>query len=365
VSINLAESQVEMIAPTIDPRAARAAAEYLRVVRSIKDESLWALIMFANTNIFMWHIDSFARDFDPVPAFVEQFEQATRLLESAAKTGIVGGHFPVRTAAETPNAGEGYISTMFSDVWVALSDDVYFDETYNLIVQRFARNGVDAAALFKDKVVVDAGCGSGKFAAGIARLGAKKVIGLDIGERGLEFAREQAKKKNYGERLEYRYGSAHDLPLEDRSVDMVWSNGVIHLTDDYDGCVREFARVLKPDGTLYLYVNGRFSLFELLFDTLRMASEAIPRHLFQHYLLSIGINSGRVYWMMCAFYATYQWRARAEVEALLKKEGFEDIRQLTRGADFDQIEQVSVGVLFADVKYGEAQLKYLARRKVA
>jgi ubiquinone/menaquinone biosynthesis C-methylase UbiE len=286
-------------------------------------------------------------------------------LLTAADSGVAGGDFPIRTGQEKPDAGEGYISKMFSDVWVALSDDVYFDETYNLIVERFARNGIDAGGLFKDKIVVDAGCGSGKFAAGIARLGAKKVIGLDIGERGLEFARVQAKKQPYGSRLEYRYGSAHKLPLEDQSVDMIWSNGVIHLTDDYDGCVREFARVLKPNGTLYLYVNGRFGLFELLFDTLRMASEVIPRHLFQHFLLSLGINSGRVYWMMCAFYATYQWRARGEVEALLAKEGFEDIRQLQRGVDFDQIEQVSAGIPYADVKYGEAQLKYLARRKPA
>jgi ubiquinone/menaquinone biosynthesis C-methylase UbiE len=345
--------------------AEKAAARYLECVRTLTDRSYWPLIMLTNTNIFLWHIDGFKQTVDPVVGLARQFNQASKFLEYVYASGLSGGYFPSQPESERTTGDERFISTMFSDVWVALSDDVYFDETYNLIVQRFARNGVDPVALFRDKVVIDVGCGSGKFAAGIARLGARKVIGLDIGERGLEFAREQAKKKSYGDRLEFRYGSAHDLPLEDRSVDMVWSNGVVHLTDDYDGCVREFARVLKPGGTLYLYVNGRFGLFELLLDTLRMASEAIPRHLFQHYLLSMGINSGRVYWMMCAFYATYQWRARAEVEALLKREGFEDIRQLTRGADFDQIEQVSAGVPFAEVKYGEAQLKYLARRKVA
>ena len=354
--------QAKALGSEVDPRVIRAADAYIQAAKGIKDESLWALLMFTNTNIFMWHIDAFARDFDPVPATIEQFEQATRLLTAAGQSGVAGGKFPLRAGGEVPDAGEKYISTMFSDVWVALSDDVYFDETYNLIVQRFSKNGIDAAEIFKDKVVVDAGCGSGKFSAGIARLGAKKVIGLDIGKRGLEFAREQAKKKAYGDRLEYRYGSAHELPLDDRSVDMVWSNGVIHLTDDYNGCVSEFARVLKPNGTLYLYVNGRFGLFELLFDTLRIASGSIPRHLFQHYLLSLGINSGRVYWMMCAFYATYQWRARAEVEALLAREGFVDIRQMPRGMDFDQIEQVTVGVPYANVKYGEAQLKYLARK---
>jgi ubiquinone/menaquinone biosynthesis C-methylase UbiE len=345
-----------------DPRAVRATEEYLTTVKAIEDESLWAVLMFANTNLFMWHIEAFAGDGDPVPAFVAEFEKATELVREASAARITDGHFPVRADRERPDGGEDYISTMFSDVWLALSDDVYFDETYRFIVERFRRSGFDAEETFKGKTVIDVGCGSGKFAAGLARLGAKKVTGFDIGRKGLDFAREQAKKVPYGDRLDYQYGSAHELPIPDQSVDAVWSNGVIHLTDDYDGCVREFARVLKPGGTLYLYVNGRFGLFELLFDALRIASEAIPRHLFQHYLLSLGINSGRVYWMMCAFYATYQWRARSELESLLKREGFTDLRQMKRGMDFDQIEQVSAGVPYADVKYGEAQLKYLARR---
>ena len=342
--------------------AHRAAQSYLESVRALDDESYWPLIMFTNTNLFMSHIDAFKEDADPVPEFAARFDEAATLLRQASGSGVAGGRFPRRAPEELPGPDEGYISTMFSDVWQSLSDDVYFDETYRFIVERLGRNGVNAEGLFRDKVVVDAGCGSGKFSASIARLGAKQVIGMDIGEKGLAFAREQAKKVPYGDRLDYRCGSAHDLPLDDASVDMVWSNGVIHLTDDYDGCIREFARVIKPGGDLYLYVNGRFGLFELLFDTLRLASEWIPRQLFQHYLLSLGINTGRVYWMMCAFYATYQWRAKAEVEALLLQEGFRDLAQLTRGIDFDQIEQVTAGVPFADIKYGEAQLKYLAKR---
>ncbi len=348
----------------MEKRAVTAAAKYLKTVRSFDDESYWPLIMFCNTNIFMWHIDAFQHAGDPVSAFVEQFERAEVFLRAASASRIAREHFPVRAIGERPNSSESFISTMFSDVWLALSDDVYFDETHNFIVERFARNGVDAREIFKDKLVIDVGCGSGKFSAGIARLGAKKVIGFDIGQKGLEFARQQAKKAPYGDRLEYCYGSAHELPVDDKSVDVVWSNGVVHLTDDYDGCIKEFSRVIKPGGTLYLYVNGRFGLFELMFNTLRQTSESVPRHLFQHFLLSLGINSGRVYWMMCAFYATYQWRAKNEVEALLSREGFVDIHQLIRGMDFDQIEQVSAGIPHAAVKYGEAQLKYLARRAV-
>ena len=42
--------------------------------------------------------------------------------------------------------------------------------------------------------------------------------------------------------------------------------------------------------------------------------------------------------------------------------GFSDFRQLTRGIVLDPIEQVTIGAPYADVKYGEGQLKFLAKR---
>ncbi|MGH7005162.1 MAG: hypothetical protein ACREIP_14560, partial [Alphaproteobacteria bacterium] len=166
--------------------AARAAAErYIARVNSLGDASYWPLVMLANTNLFLWHIEAFKCSGDPVPEFVEQFERATVFLEHAEASGIAGGHFENGKGGALPDSTEKFVSTMFSDVWVALSDEVYFDETHRFIVDRFARNRIDATELFRDKVVVDAGCGSGKFAAGIARLGARRVIGFDIGQRGL------------------------------------------------------------------------------------------------------------------------------------------------------------------------------------
>lgn len=348
---------------TIDPRARAATERFLAAVATLNDRTYWASRMFTNVNLFLWHLDAFEAEGDPVPRFVETFDAATGHLLAAGASKVCDGHFPGE-AHDTveAEARESMVARMFSDVWVDMADDVYFDESHRFVVDRMAANGIDAEALFAGKTVLDAGCGSGKFSAAIARLGAKQVIGIDIGEKGIAFAAEQAKKVDYGTRMRFQIGSVHDIPLPDASVDMVWSNGVIHLTADYDGCVAEFARVSRPGGTLFLYVNGRFGLYELLFETLRRASIGIPAPLFQHFLFSLGINSGRVYWMMCAYYGPYQWRAQKEVEALLRANGFTDLRQLTRGIGIDQIELVSQGVPHARVKYGEAQLKYLATR---
>jgi len=355
--------QPVMPAPDLDFDVNDAAKRYLDAARNLGDRSYWPVRMFVATNLFLRHLDIFDNDQDPGPQFVELFSDAAQLLEQARTSGVCGDYFSAADApAMNDDRFEKEISGLFSDIWVGLTDDIYFDQSYNFTRTRFERSDVDPVAFFTDKVVLDAGCGSGKFSAAIARLGAAKVIGMDIGEKGLDFAREQARKVPYGDRLDYRLGSLLDIPLDDASVDIVWSNGVIHHTLGYERCIEEFARVTRPGGHLFLYVNGRYGLFELLLDTIRPANEGIPRALFQHYLHLLGINSGRIYFMMDCFYAPYEWKAGEEVKALLTKHGYSQILQLLRGVEIDAIEQITAGRPYASAKYGEGQLKYIAQK---
>jgi ubiquinone/menaquinone biosynthesis C-methylase UbiE len=48
--------------------------------------------------------------------------------------------------------------------------------------------------------------------------------------------------------VDVRHGYMEELPVEDASVDVVISNGVINLTPDKTGVMREVYRVLKPGG---------------------------------------------------------------------------------------------------------------------
>jgi ubiquinone/menaquinone biosynthesis C-methylase UbiE len=349
--------------PDLPPSAVKAAQRFLKTTQTLSDKSYWPVRMFVTSNLFLWHLEAFKLDEDPVPLFVDQFNRASEFLLAAKESNICLDLFPAVDIGQlSEDQFEASVSGLFSDIWVGLTDDVYFDETYEFTKERLTKSGVDPEELFRGKVVVDAGCGSGKFSAAIARLGAKKVIGLDIGEKGLAFARSQAKKKSFDDRLDYRYGSLLDIPLDDSSVDMVWSNGVIHHTLGYEECIQEFSRILKPGGDLFLYVNGRFGLFELLQDTLRKSNANLPKPLYQHFLSQMNINTGRIYWMMDCLFAPYEWKSKQKLLELLTKHGFGDFVQLKRGVQTDQIEQVSTGLPFSEVKYGEAQLKFLAKK---
>lgn len=99
------------------------------------------------------------------------------------------------------------------------------------------------------QTVVDVGCGRGGNARAIARLGAD-VIAVEV-----EQARVDAAAAGDEEGLaHYILGFAQDLPVEDRSADVLaYFNSFHHVpADAHDATFAEMVRVLKPGGTVYI-----------------------------------------------------------------------------------------------------------------
>ena len=93
------------------------------------------------------------------------------------------------------------------------------------------------------KTVLDLGCGDGKHSQTIKELGAKNVIGIDISNNFIEKARQ----RNLGD-CQFLVADANKIPLPDNSVDIVFSNYVIHYFIDTSKVFLEVARVLKSKG---------------------------------------------------------------------------------------------------------------------
>jgi ubiquinone/menaquinone biosynthesis C-methylase UbiE len=278
--------------------ARQASQKFIEAAQRCSSKEFSAVKAYLVINIWLWHADNFPNreNQDPLPGLIKKFETATQVLELIEGRGFNVNHY---SSAGNSNGGlddefEQNIGNTFRDIWLQMTDDIYFDQCFEFTKSRYERNDVDPYAFFGGKVVLDAGCGSGKVTSAIAKFGAKEVIGIDLTEEGLEFARNQAHKIPEGNVISYRLGSTYDIPLSDKSVDIVHSNGVVHHTINYESCISEYSRVLKPGGYLYIFVMGRSGLFEILADTVRVVCESISRPLFIHYLQAMGMNSGRL-----------------------------------------------------------------------
>ncbi len=117
--------------------------------------------------------------------------------------------------------------------------------------------------------VVDVGSGAGFdsfIAAGqVGETGA--VVGIDMTPEMLAKATETATELGLGH-VEFRYGIAESMPVEDGWADVVISNGVINLCADKRAVFEEIRRVLRPGGRLQFadIANGRPVPLEALRD---------------------------------------------------------------------------------------------------
>ncbi|MBD3339571.1 MAG: methyltransferase domain-containing protein [Candidatus Lokiarchaeota archaeon] len=77
-----------------------------------------------------------------------------------------------------------------------------------------------------------------------------KIIGLDITLEMIEEAQKRTKGIQYEGKIEYRLGSALDIPAHDESIDIVWGQDAWCYITDKERLIEETWRVLKPDGTI-------------------------------------------------------------------------------------------------------------------
>jgi len=100
-------------------------------------------------------------------------------------------------------------------------------------------------------VVLDLGCGAGTDLLIAAQMTGRagRVIGVDMTPSMLERTRASAQAMGLGN-VELHESLIESLPLENGSVDVVISNGVIDLVPDKDAVFDEIDRVLRPGGRL-------------------------------------------------------------------------------------------------------------------
>lgn len=98
----------------------------------------------------------------------------------------------------------------------------------------------------RGKVVLDFGCGAGKDTARLALRGAR-VKAVDLSPDLLRVAERRLAVNVDTPDVEFIVGSAHDLPLDDESVDVVFGIAVLHHLD-VALAADEVRRVLRPGG---------------------------------------------------------------------------------------------------------------------
>ena len=100
--------------------------------------------------------------------------------------------------------------------------------------------------------VLDVGSGLGGPSRYLAWHYGCRVSGVDLTAEFVRMAEMLTRLTRLTDKADFRHGNALELPFEDMSFDVVWSQNAAMNIADRDRLYREMARVLKPGGKLAL-----------------------------------------------------------------------------------------------------------------
>jgi SAM-dependent methyltransferase len=131
---------------------------------------------------------------------------------------------------------------------------------------------VDFEHGFRDKAVLEIGCGIGTDLVRFAQGGAH-VTGIDLAATAIDLARRNFQYQGVLDRADLRVGDGEALAFADASFDVVYGHGVLQYAADPRRIVAEAHRVLKPGGQGIFMVYNRISWLNALSKVMKVALE--------------------------------------------------------------------------------------------
>ena len=130
-------------------------------------------------------------------------------------------------------------------------------------VQRVAKKYGDRTISIEKYDVADIGCGAGSQCLLWASEG-HRVHGIDINEKLLTIAEKRS--DDAGINIEFHLGSAANLPWSDSSMDVCLVPELLEHVTDWERCLDEFARILRPSGILYISTTNKLCPYQNEFN---------------------------------------------------------------------------------------------------
>lgn len=225
-------------------------------------------------------------------------------------------------------ASERWNDPRSAKMWSQYADDITQDSDRKSW-ERVIQSVVDDHA----GRVLDVGTGAGFLAGLYAGLG-HDVVGCDFSAPMIEEARKRAPQNGF--EAQFTAGDAERLPFADASFDVVTNRAMIWTLPDPGKAVREWHRVLQPDGQVVLFGNHPT-------DPTQSITERVVRKL---YSLALNIRRGGTPrsldddterdWAILKEEMPFYHAPPQKIRALFDAAGFEATEVIDVSEEFDQ-----------------------------
>ena len=114
----------------------------------------------------------------------------------------------------------------------------------------------------QEKIVLDYGCGPGNGLINIINYSnPKKIYAVDVSEKAISLAKKRAELHKINVSFIKINENQKINGIDDNSIDVIKSDGVLHHIENIDFVLKEFKRILKKNGVINLMIYNRDSLW--------------------------------------------------------------------------------------------------------
>ncbi len=163
---------------------------------------------------------------------------------------LVDNHYGFGGIMEKIAAGLNLADRDISSLTV---DDLAPVDEFHTRGRESTREVAELANLRASDLVLDVGCGLGGTARHLAEQYNCKVVGIDLTDEYISVGKKLTELVGLSDRVELLQGNALDIPHEDETFDIVWTEHVQMNIADKARFYSEIARVLKPGGRLLFH----------------------------------------------------------------------------------------------------------------
>lgn len=245
---------------------------------------------------------------------------------------------------------------LFGKLWKERSREKAIDSfgVLNELIRRAKLN----KNLFKNKKILDLGCGSGRFTCAFAKLGAKVAVGVDLGNDGIKIGKLFA-KKNKIKNVKFYKANILKLPFKKNSFDFIFCKGVLHHTGNLKKGLSEMKRVLKPGCSAFLYLYGGGGIFWNTRKLMRIVMKKIPLDYSIKVLNMIGMPARRTIFVDSWYVPVEEHVKKNYLENWLKINNF-SFRKYKNGKK-TELENIENTKYFYQM-FGDGELRYIIKK---
>lgn len=250
---------------------------------------------------------------------------------------------------------------LWQEIWSRHNDDE-FKEFVDMKAMRLDIN--DLVPLVEGQDCVDFGCGNGSFSFAMLDRGANAVHGIDFGTKSVRYAQAVAEKWNIQDKATFEVDDVTGTKLESNRYGFAVSNGVFHHLEEekIPAALKEVARVMKPGGWFWYYVDGKDAISMHLWDRCVKILKDVDVLFIEQVLTNMNVKRNKMVHMMDALSATYLHTTWEEVTSLLANCGFGNFRRITGGTATDFDHDVLESDPYGTEKFGSGDMRIICQR---